>query len=61
MPKNTLYKPDLRPVTMGLFPVKETLQEVVEVGEAQLPIINKNDLHVLLMTYHNTLLKELKK
>lgn len=48
------------PVYMNLFPTLGTLQEVVDFAESKLPITDKNDITSLLMTYHNTLLKELK-
>ncbi len=51
----------LRAVYMGLFPTMGSLQEVVDLAESKLPIINKNDLLSLLMTYHNSLLHCIKK
>jgi hypothetical protein len=50
-------QPMLRPVPMSLFPVMGSLQEVVDYAESRLPIITKNDITILLMTYHNSLLK----
>jgi len=41
---------------MPLFPTAGSLEEVVSLGESQLPIMDKNTLFTLLMTYHNTLL-----
>jgi hypothetical protein len=42
---------------MGLFPTMGSLQEVIDFADSKLPIMDKNDLFSLLMTYHNTLLK----
>lgn len=44
---------------MGVFPTLGSLQDVVELGESQLPITDKNELIALLASYHNTLLKQL--
>jgi hypothetical protein len=43
---------------MGLFPTMESLQSVIDLGNSQLPIMDKNVLYGLFMTYHNTLLKQ---
>ena len=53
-------QPPLRAVPMKLFPTMGSLQEVVDYADSKLPIINKNDLCSLLMTYHNTLLSQIK-
>ena len=53
---STSDKAALRAVPQGLFPTMETLQSVVDLARTQLPITNANQLHSLLMTYHNTLL-----
>lgn len=52
-------QPPLRAVHMGLFPTLGSLQEVVDFAESKLPITDKNEMFSLLMTYHNTLLKEI--
>lgn len=59
MQQNNNVQPVLRPVPMGLFPTLGSLQEVVDLAESKLPITNKNEVIALLITYHNTLLKEL--
>lgn len=46
--------------TMALYPTAGSLDEVVSLGESQLPIMDKNTLVSLLMTYHNTLLQQLR-
>ena len=46
---------------MPLFNTLDNLQEVLEFSESCLPITTKNELHTLLFTYHNTLLKQLGK
>lgn len=53
---NSVVQPALRPVTMGLFPTMGSLQSVVDLANAQLPVQNPNSMLVLLMIYHNTLL-----
>ena len=50
-------QPQLRAAPMALFPTLGSLQDVVDFAESKLPIMDKNDLFSLLMTYHNTLLK----
>lgn len=50
----------LRAVPMNLFPTLDSLQDVVDLAESKLPLIHKNEVTSLLMTYHNTLLKQLK-
>lgn len=52
-------QPGLRPVPMTVFPTMGSLQEVIDLANAQLPISDPNVLFSLLATYHNTLLKEL--
>mgnify|MGYP000374433769 FL=1 len=46
---------------MPLFPTMRAIEDVIDLGEANLPITSKNELITILGTYHNTLLKELKK
>lgn len=43
---------------MGLFPTLGSLQEVVDLAKSKLPIADENEMFSLLMSYHNTLLKE---
>jgi len=45
----------------SLFPVKGSLQEATAHLKDSLPITDENELHALLMMYHNTLLEELNK
>ena len=52
-------KPPLRAVPMALFPTMGSLQEVIDFAESNLPISSKNEMHSILMTYHNSLLKVL--
>lgn len=49
-------QPPLRAVPMGLFPTMGSLQDVIDLADSKLPIINRNEVISLLMTYHNTLL-----
>ena len=46
---------------MPVFDTLNSLQEVLDLAESRLPIVSKNELHTLLLTYHNTLLKQLEK
>ena len=52
---------EIQAVTMPMFPRAETLQGAVDLAESQLPITDKNDLFILLMVYHNTLLDQYKR
>lgn len=49
----------ITPVPMTLYPTMNSLDEVVELAKSKAPGISRNDLISLLMTYHNTLLKEI--
>jgi hypothetical protein len=49
-------KPLLFTDPMPLYLTAGSLEEVVSLGESQLPIMDRNKLFTLLMTYHNTLL-----
>lgn len=51
----------LRPVPMGLFPTMESCQSVIDMAISQLPVNSPNAIVGLLMTYHNTLLQEIKR
>ena len=44
---------------MNLFPTLGSTDEVVALANSKIPIGNKNEVYSLLMTYRNTLLKEL--
>lgn len=46
-------------VPVAMFPTMGTIQEVIDHANAQLPILTKNELHTILMSYHNTLLAHL--
>lgn len=49
----------LRAVPMTLFPTADNLDQVIAAASSELPITDQNQLITVLMTYHNTLLKEL--
>lgn len=53
-------QPQLRAVPMNLFPSMNSLDEVVELAKSKLPMESHNEIHSLLMSYHNTLLNQLK-
>jgi hypothetical protein len=53
-------KPQIKAVEQSLFPTLGSLNEAVELAESKVPVNCKNEMHSLLMTYHNTLLKEVK-
>lgn len=61
MLKTTIPKTPLGVSPKTLFTTLNTLQEVIELAESKLPITTKNELHTVLLTYHNTLLKQLEK
>ena len=42
---------------MNLFPTLGSLQEVVNLAESKVPVVSRNEMYSLLMTYHNSLLK----
>lgn len=54
---NENKQPTLRAVPMSLYPTMGSLTEAIDWGISQLPITNPNQLHSVLMTYHNTVLK----
>ena len=60
MTEKTPPKPTIKANVMALFPTLDSLQDVIELGNSKLPITTQNDLYSLLITYHNTLIKELK-
>ena len=60
-PNFTLKHLPIQAVPMPLFPTMRAIEDVIDLGEANLPITSKNELITILGTYHNTLLKELKK
>ena len=45
--------------SMTLYPTLDSLQEVIELANSKLPVITQNEMYSLLMTFQNTLLKEL--
>lgn len=53
-------QPQLRAAPMALFPTLGSLQEVVDFAKSKLPVSDENEMFSLLMTYHNTLLKQLR-
>ena len=57
----TRTSPSLRAEPQPVFPTMDSLQEVVDMAISQLPITTQNDVVVLLLSYHNTLLAQLKK
>ena len=52
---------DIPPTPQNLYPVMGSLLEVQQLAESQLPITDRNQLISILMSYHNTLLKQLDK
>lgn len=45
----------------SLFPVKDSLHEAIQYVKDALPITSENEVHALLMLYHNTLIQEIEK
>ena len=56
--EEVIVQPGLRPVRMTLFPTMDSLDAVIDLGISQLPINTPNALVGILMTYHNSLLKQ---
>ena len=51
----------LKPVPMTLYPTMNSLQEVVNLATSRIPVVHQNEMVSILMTYQNTLLKQLEK
>lgn len=47
----------LRAEHMGLYPTLDSLDAVVDMAIAQVPLVNRNDMRAILMVYHNTMLR----
>jgi hypothetical protein len=50
----------LKPIPQTIYPEKDSLDEAAQFVMDQVPISDPNEAYALLMTYHNSLLKELK-
>lgn len=57
--KHTPHRAAILAVHQGLFPTLGSLNEVIDLANSKMPITCHNELHSLLMTYHNTMLKQL--
>lgn len=44
---------------MTLFPTLDSPEEVLELAKSKITSVERNELHSLFMTYHNTLLHKL--
>lgn len=51
----------LRAVPMSVFPTLTSLDEAMNTALAATPVVSKNEMRTLIMSYHNTLLAELNK
>ena len=51
----------LKPVPMTLYPTMGSLQEVVNLATSRIPVVHQNEMVSILMTFQNTLLKQLEK
>ena len=60
-PDNSVNQSALRAVPMTLFPTLDSLDAVVEMALSKTPVVSKNEMRVILMTYHNTLLNQINK
>lgn len=49
------------PTKMPLYPTMNSLEEVVNLANSKIPVVHRNEMVSLLMTYQNTLLKQLEK
>lgn len=50
----------IKPIPMSLYPTLGSLAEVVAMADAKLPVSHRNEMFAILMTFQNTLLKQLK-
>lgn len=57
---NPRIAPPVRAVHMSLFPTFESLDQAIAYAEAHLPLVDRNTLIGILMSYQNTLLKDIK-
>jgi hypothetical protein len=48
----------LRAVPMSVVPTLTSLDEAMNTAIAATPVVSKNEMRTLIMTYHNTLLAE---
>lgn len=55
----TSQTPQIKAVPMTLFPEMGNLDEVMELAKSKVTCIERNELHSLFMTYHNTLIRQL--
>ena len=46
--------------TNPIYPTLDSLPAVLALADSKIPIINKNDLYVLLMIFQNTLIQAIK-
>lgn len=51
--------PNKSPQIMTLFPTLDSPEEVLELAKSKVTSVERNELHSLFMTYHNTLLHRL--
>lgn len=49
----------LRAIPMNLFPTLDSLDAVVIMAKSKLPLVCPNEMHSILMTFQNTLIKQL--
>ena len=54
-----LYK-DMKPTPMSLYPTMGSVAEVVALADSKIPVTHRNEMFSLLMTFQNTLLKQIK-
>jgi len=51
----------IKPVPLSLYPTMNSLDEVMDMAQAKVPQMARNEIVSLLLTYHNTLLQEIAK
>lgn len=56
---NPPIAPPVRAVHMSLFPTFDSLDQAIAYAEAHLPLVDRNTLIGILMSYQNTLLKDI--
>lgn len=52
-------KPPFQPAFMNLYPAMNSVEEVIALALSKIPVTHQNEMVSILMTYHNTLMKEI--
>lgn len=58
--RETMANNAMQPQTKNIYPALNTVAEVFTMAESKIPVIHRNEMHSILMTMQNTLLKQIK-